>query len=307
MFRGLGDMLLYIASLQFPSYTVAGMARLPGRIIDFHVHLFPDRLFDSIWRFFEQGYGHGVLHRLYSRQCVDYLRERGVGTIVYSNYAHREGIAGGINEWNLRVLDEIPDLYCFAAYHPGDPDALETAERLLAHPRIMGFKLQLLVQRFYPHDERLTPLYEMVQALNKRMLLHVGTGPVGNEFVGLAHFRRLLQRFPDLPVNVAHMGALEYQGFMELLDDHPNLYLDTAFTFYPGQPGSFNLGPAYLERHQDRIVYGSDFPNLIFPRETELDCLLAYGLPQAFYDAVFQANARRILEGITGQPLNTAE
>ncbi len=130
------------------------------------------------------------------------------------------------------------------------------------------------------------------------MLLHVGTGPVGNEYVGLAHFKKLMQRFPELPVNVAHMGALDYQGFMELLDDHPNLYLDTAFTFYPGIPGAFNLNPEYLERYQDRIVYGSDFPNLILPREMELDCLLGYHLPQTFYDAVFRDNARRILEGM---------
>lgn len=277
------------------------MAKLPPTIIDFHAHLFPDRLFESIWRFFEQGYGARVIHQLYYRQCVDYLRLRGIGTIVYSNYAHRQGVAKAVNAWNLEVLEEIPDLYCFAAFHPGDTDALQMAERLLDHPRILGFKLHLLVQRFYPHDERLMPLYDMVQARGKRLLMHVGTGPVGNEFVGLAHFKRLMERFPELPVTVAHMGALEYGGFMELLHDCPNLYLDTAFTFYPGRPGSFDLGPDALERHQDRIVYGSDFPNLILPRETELDCLLGYNLPQAFYDKVFHANARRIIDGITGE------
>ncbi len=296
-----------IESFPILSYEMEHMVKLPDKIIDFHVHLFPDRLFESIWRFFEKGYGRSVLHRLYYQQCVDYLRQQGIGTIVYSNYAHKEGVAEGINAWNLKVLDEIPDLYCFAAYHPGDDDALELAEKLLEHPRIIGFKLQLLVQRFYPHDERLMPLYEMVQARNKRMLLHVGTGPVGNEFVGLEHFRKLMRRFPELPVNVAHMGAMEYQGFMELLDDHPNLYLDTAFTFYPDQPGSFNLDPCCLERYQTRIVYGSDFPNLILPREMELDCLLGYHLPQTFYDSVFRSNARRILEGITARRTEAAE
>ena len=275
------------------------MAKLPETIIDFHVHLFPDRLFESIWKYFTHDYGWDVIHHLYYRECLSYLKERSVGTIIYSNYAHRSGVAAGLNAWNLEVLHEFPDLYCFAAYHPGDADALATAGKLLDHPRILGFKLQLLVQRFHPHDERLMPLYEMVQARGKRMLMHVGTGPVGNEFVGLAHFKKLLRRFPELPVNVAHMGALEYRGFMELLDDHPNLYLDTAFTFYPGMPGSFDLGPEMLERYQDRIVYGSDFPNLILPREMELDCLLSFGLPQAFYDKVFSANARRIISGIT--------
>lgn len=271
------------------------MAHLPDKIIDFHVHLFPDRLFQSIWKFFEQSYGWRVLHQLYYRDCVAYLREHGVGPIVYSNYAHKPGVARGINEWNLSVLEEIPDLYCFAAYHPGDEDALAMAEELVAHPRILGFKLQLLVQRFYPHDERLMPLYELIMERKKRMLLHVGTGPVGHEYVGLVHFRKLLKRFPELPVNVAHMGALEYQGFIELLDDHPGMYLDTAFTFYPGMEGSFNLGPEYLERYQDRILYGSDFPNLILPRQMEIDCLLGYGLPQAFYDKIFFSNAGRLI------------
>jgi hypothetical protein len=33
----------------------------------------------------------------------------------------------------------------------------------------------------------------------------------------------------------------------------------------------------------------------------ELDCLMGYHLPQAFYDSVFRTNASRILQGITGQ------
>ena len=68
------------------------MSVLPEPIIDFHVHLFPDRLFDAIWRYFQDRIGLNVLYRLYYRECVDYLRAQGVGTIVYSNYAHKEGL-----------------------------------------------------------------------------------------------------------------------------------------------------------------------------------------------------------------------
>ncbi|MEK7373970.1 MAG: hypothetical protein AABZ85_02965, partial [Thermodesulfobacteriota bacterium] len=134
------------------------MVKLPAQpIVDFHVHLFPDRLFEAIWKQFVADYGWSVLHRLYWRESVAYLRERGVGPIVYSNYAHRPGVAKGLNDWNLAVLAEITDLYCFAAFHPDDADGLAMAASLLDHPRILGFKLQLLVQRFYPHDERLFP------------------------------------------------------------------------------------------------------------------------------------------------------
>jgi uncharacterized protein len=276
---------------------------IPSSIIDFHVHLFPDRMFDAIWEYFSKGYRWDVMYRMYYRECINYLRERGVGKIVYSNYAHRGGIAEGLNEWNLQVLDENPDLYCFAAYHPDDDNAPAMADRVLDHPRVLGFKLQLLVQRFYPHDSRLFPMYERVMERGKRLLFHVGTGPVGNEFVGLAEFKKLLDRFPDIPANVAHMGALEYRGFMDLLDDHPALYLDTAFAFFrefQGR-GGFDLGNDALERHRERILYGSDFPNLIMPRESELETLMGYGLSQEFYDRVFYENGNALINSIIGK------
>ena len=273
----------------------AGTVVLPRPLVDFHVHLFPDKLFDAIWRQFVTEYGWNVLHHLYWRESIAYLRERGVGPVVYSNYAHRKGIARGLNDWNLRVLAETPDLYCFAAFHPEDNDALAMAEELLDTPRILGFKLQLLVQRFFPDDERLFPLCELVMAKGKRLLFHVGTGPVGNEFVGVAGFRRLLASYPDLPAIVAHMGALEYGAFGDLLADHPRLMMDTAFAFIPRLGSMFDLDQGFLERHRERILYGSDFPNILFPREDEIDTLLGLNLSQEYCDAVFRDNGLRLI------------
>jgi len=264
-------------------------------MVDFHVHLFPDRIFDAIWRQFIVDYGWAVIHHLYYRECIEYLKRRGIKKIVYSNYAHKEGVAGKLNEWNIRVLEEFPDLYCFAAYHPGDRDALAMAAELIEHPRILGFKLQLLVQRFYPHDPRLFPLYDLVREKGKRIQFHVGTGPVGNAYVGVDHFKKVLQYFPDLAATVSHMGALEYDAFGSLLDHYPNLYLDTAFAFIPQLGCMFNLGGGFLEKHRDRILYGSDFPNVIFPREVEIETLYGLNLSQAFYDGVFRDNGLRLI------------
>jgi len=272
------------------------MKELPEKIIDFHVHLFPDRLFDAIWKYFSRNYQFDVIHQIYYRECINYLREKGVGPIVYSNYAHRKGIADNLNEWNLRVLEAYPDLYCLAAYHPDDDDALLMAERLLDHPRILGFKLQLSVQRLYPQDERLMSLYEMVMDRKRRILFHVSSGLSEAEFLGLKQFKKVLSKFPELPAIVAHMGAWEYRGFMDILDDHPGIYLDTAYAFLPEEfENTFNLDPCYLEKYKDRILYGSDFPNLIAPRESEIDRLLRYDLSQDFYRKVFYENGMTLI------------
>lgn len=283
------------------------MSKLPEKIIDFHVHLFPDRLFDAIWKRFVFDYGWDVLYQLYYRECVEYLRKNGTGPIAYSNYAHRKGVAGLLNEWNIRILDEIPDLYCFAAYHPDDEDGPAMAAEIVRNPKILGFKLQLLVQRFYPHDERLFPLYDILMDHGKWLLIHAGTGPVGTEFTGIRHFRKLLTRYPDMRIIVPHMGALEYAEFGFLLADHPNLYLDTAYSFIPQTKNGFlssGLGTDFLEKHQDRILYGSDFPNLIFPREGELETILGLNLSRSFYDNVFWKNGMGIITGC--QPVYAA-
>ena len=88
----------------------------PDKIIDFHVHLFPDKLFDAIWEYFASTYGFNILHELHYQECVDYLSKQGVEYIVYSNYAHKKGIAKDLNTWNLNVLDEYPELYCSVSY-----------------------------------------------------------------------------------------------------------------------------------------------------------------------------------------------
>lgn len=273
---------------------------LPNQIVDFHVHLFPDRLFDAIRRRFIVDYKWAVIHNFYWRECIDYLRAARVGPIVYSNYAHKKGVARDLNEWNLSIVEEVPDLFCFVAFHPDDEDGLTDLLGIIDHPRVLGVKLHLLVQRFYPYDERLFPLYELLMAKGKYVLFHVGTGPVGNEFVGVAHFRKLLEYCPGLPAIVAHMGGLEYAEFGDLLTCHPQLYLDTSFSFLPKLGAMFNLGADFLDKHQERILYGSDFPNILFPREEEIETLLAYRLSPQFYRRVFSDNGRQLIAHCTG-------
>ncbi len=272
------------------------MQHLPEPIVDFHVHLFPDGFFDAIWRFFKDRLGVDVLYRLYWRPCIAHLRENGVGPIVFSNYAHKKGVAKTLNDFSLGVLEETPGVYCFAAYHPDDDDALAMAERMLDHPRVLGVKLQCVVQNLSPLDSRLFPLYERVIERKKRLLLHVGTGPVrATKHTGVATFRKLLRRYPELPANVPHMGGLEFEAFLELLDEHPLLYLDTSYAFAPGTPYRFPLGGEILEKHGGQILYGSDFPNMIHPREAEIRCLTDMNLSPDFYAKVFRDNGLKLL------------
>jgi uncharacterized protein len=271
------------------------MTAIPDRFIDFHVHLFPDDFFDAIWGFFKREYHLEIVHQIYADECIDFLRERGAGSIVYSNYAHKTGAARTLNDWNVKLLESHSGVFCFAPFHPDDRDALPMAREIISHPGVLGFKLHFLVQPMRPDDERLFPLYELVMEQGKRLLLHIGTGPIGNERVGARFLRTLLARYPSLPATIAHLGAFEFTEFFSLLDDHPGLFLDTAYCFLPGDFRMYRLGNGLLEKYRDRILYGSDFPNIFHHRDEEVVALTDMGLSREFYQKVFRDNGEALL------------
>ena len=72
------------------------------------------------------------------------------------------------------------------------------------------------------------------------------------------------------------------------------MVMDTSFSFLPGL--SFDQPPETMLKHANRIVYGSDFPNLIMPREEEIEKLLSFDLGNDFYNKIFRNNADRLIK-----------
>lgn len=103
--------------------------RLPASlppVIDAHVHLFPDGLFDALWSWFET-HGWPVRYPLYSPAVVDFLLDRGVEHLVALHYAHRPGMARGLNRF-VGELAAHPQVTGLATVLPGEPDAASILE-----------------------------------------------------------------------------------------------------------------------------------------------------------------------------------
>ena len=84
------------------------------------------------------------------------------------------------------------------------------------------------------------------------------------------------------------MGSFETRRFFGLMERCPNLYLDTTMAFAPirhehrkidTRLNRISVPNDDLLRWQDRIVFGSDFPNLPYPYEEERDALWLRDLP----------------------------
>jgi hypothetical protein len=149
-------------------------------------------------------------------------------------------------------------------------------------------KLQPLVSDFYLCNERMIDVYRLLLERGKILAVHAGTAPVANRFVGAEYFEPVLRELPELKVVVAHMGAFEFDRFFRMVRDYPNVYLDTSVNFidpsliaalvsegkFPPLEVPASFDPEVLLELSDRLLFGSDFPNIPYTYGVQQEGLL---------------------------------
>ena len=277
----------------------------PGfRYIDIHTHLHPPWLWKAIRRWFEGRPGWEFRYPTDPELVARFLAGRAVERFVFFSYAHKPGLARDLNAWLHETAGRLPAGLPLGTVHPGDPDVLDVAREALDRYGFKGFKLHINVQRFHPDDPRILPLYELLIEREAVLLIHVGSAPWPNEYDGFPRFERVMTAFPELKVIVAHMGQWETRRHLELMPRCPNMYLDTTAAMTARSPiylGGAGASPADvtdedLVRWQDRIVFGSDFPNTPHDYEEERRPIWERDLPAPVHRKIFFDNARRLLD-----------
>lgn len=272
----------------------------PGfRYVDAHTHLHPPRLFAAIRRWFAEHTDWRLDGPTEPEAVAAALAAAGVERFVFFSYAHRPGIARALNRWLREVADRLRAGVPVGTVHPEDDDPGAVAAEALGVLGLAGLKLHIQVQRVWPDDPRLFPVYEHLAASGRVLVIHVGTAPHANEYTGIGRFVRVLERWPTLRAVICHMGAYETPACLRLLDRFPHLSLDTTMALTPASTPFTGIDPGVvrdedLVRYADRILFGSDFPNLPYPYEAERQGLWDRDLPLDVYRRIFADNARRL-------------
>jgi len=263
-------------------------------LIDAHVHLHPERLAQAIRRWFDD-HAWPIEYRLGVEDCLQTLRRGGVDKVVALPYAHKPGIARALNDFTLQLSRAHPEVIPCCTIFPGEGDLLDEA---LAGP-FAGVKIHCHVMRIAPDDPLLDPVWRASAKYRKPVVIHCGPEPASGgygidvkQFSGAARLRRALQRHPDAIAIVPHLGVDQSAQFEEMLAEFPGLYLDTAMVI----GGYFEPGPdvEILRRHPDRILYGTDFPNIPYAWDRELKALRALKLPPEDEAQILSLNALRL-------------
>lgn len=283
---------------EIPAYL--GRLGIPA-LADIHVHFLPPAVLAKVWAYFDQaeeryGWAWPITYRTGEEERLRIARGLGLAAIPALTYAHRPGMAAWLNHWCADFASRVPDAVHCGTMYP-EPEAGEyVGQALTAGARL--FKVHLQVGRFGPDDPLLEPAWAQLEEAGVPVVMHAGSKPLPGEFTGPQRVEALLRRHPRLALVIAHLGMPEYWEFADLAAAYPNVHLDTTmaatdFTerFAP-LPDGF---PHRLAELADRVVLGSDFPNIPYPYAHQLDALARLGLGDEWMRKVLWHNGARLL------------
>jgi len=130
------------------------------------------------------------------------------------------------------------------------------------------------------------------------VVTHCGSGPRPGQFTGPEIVEAVLRRHPALAIVIAHMGSTEYAPHLDLAARYTNVRLDTTMAFtdftearspYPKEllPRLADLG--------DKILLGTDFPNIPYPYAHQIEALARLDLGDDWLRAVLYHNGAALL------------
>ncbi len=274
--------------------------------IDFHTHIFPKDICDHREKYFPEEPEFQLLYdspksRLVGADdliaCMD---EQGIDqSVVFGFPWNRLETARFQNDYIMEVVAAHPDrLIGFCCLNPLHPAAVIEVDRC-----IQGGLKGVGELAFYQSgiDESvltaLSPIMGLCAEHHLPILIHTNE-PIGHNYPGkapmtLAEIYRMVQRFPDNTIVLAHWGGgLPFYHLLkkEVKEALKNVYVDTAAspflydrTIYPVAAAAFGY---------EKILLGSDFP-LLKPLRY-LDEIKQAGLADVQLRAVCGENAARL-------------
>jgi predicted TIM-barrel fold metal-dependent hydrolase len=226
------------------------------RIIDFHVHIFPDAVAAKAIPMMEES---AEVETSFDGTFDGMLAARdaaGIDTAVLQPVATKPEQVRSINDWTAALAGErvVP----FGAMHPDFDDPAAEIERMRGLG-IRGIKLHPEFQACAPDDARMHPIYEAAEKAGLILLFHAGIDiGIPTLFGPPTTFTDIYHDFPELRIVLAHMGGFQcWDDVQKHLIGLP-LWLDTSYSL-GHMPDEQFLEMVRAHSH-NRVLFGTDAP-----------------------------------------------
>jgi len=264
-------------------------------VVDAHVHVFPNSMFTAVRRWFDENAWH-MRYELSTLQVFDFLFSHGVSHVVALQYAHAPGMARGLNRYMAEQCGHYPGRVTgMATVFPGESDGPAIVQEAF-DAGLGGLKLHAHVQCFDINAAETMRIFEVCARNGKPVVIHFGREPKSPVYrcdpyllCAAGKLAQVLNDLPELRICVPHLGFSETGEYRDLIETIDNLWLDTTMvlTDYFEIANRIDLRDYRL----DRIMYGSDFPNIPYAWDRELKWLHDAHLSNDQLDRILHRNA----------------
>ena len=264
-------------------------------VVDAHVHIFPDNVFAAIWSWFDEN-AWSIRYRMSTSSVIDYLLSRGVSHIIALQYAHKPGMSRMLNRYMVKKCRAFPGKVTgMAAIFPGEKDVEKILKEAFDNG-LQGVKLHAHVHCVDTNAEEMDVIYGLCETEQKPIVMHVGREPKSTayhcdsyEICSVKKLERVLLNFPKLKICVPHLGLDEISEYRHLIEKYDTLWLDTTMVLADYFPMKESI--ALDGFRVDRIMYGSDFPNIPYNWDRELKVLKASNLSRENMEWILNKSA----------------
>jgi len=257
-------------------------------IIDFHAHIYPDKIANKASRTISEFYGAPMAFQGLVSELLESGSRIGVERYVVHSTATRAEQVVSINDYIIGEVKKEKSFIGFGTMHPGFEDAEGELSRI-KKAGIRGVKLHPDFQKFEADTDAMDGIYELIAAAGLPVLIHAGDRRF--DFSGPRRIAKVLEKHPTLKLVAAHFGGYtEWDEAFELLAGK-DLWFDTSSSFWKlPKADALNM----IAKHgTERFLFGSDFP--MWDHEGELERFMALGLDDRSNEAILSLNAAALL------------
>ncbi len=268
-------------------------------IVDSHIHLLPGRLAAKVRAYFEQNLAGELAYPIDHGLVRERLAAEGVTHAWSLPYAHKAGIAEGLNEASAATVaaSEGGPLRVIggATVHPDDGRPDLTIRRAVEDHGLRVAKLHCSVGDYECDDARLDGFWAYVSEHRIPVVIHAGHATTGfTEAAELVTVGLVAERFPDARVIIAHCGHRDVTAALALLAAHANVYADLT----PVVREAVAITPELAAPFARKLLFGSDAPNVVRTVSAGLSELDGWPISPGARQAIKADNALRLLDEI---------
>ena len=258
-----------------------------ARIIDAHVHIFPEKIAKKATKSIGNYYG----IPMFAEGTVEDLISNGKKINVYKYIVHSTAtIVEQVETINNFIADtqaKNESLIGFGTLHPGLNDVEFEVKRIIALG-LKGVKLHPDFQDFNIDDECVMPIYRALQG-KLPVLIHLGDEKKTSS--SPERMANVIKEFPKLTVIAAHLGGYQMWDDSIKYLVGKNIYLDTSSSLaILDKEKAIEI----IRKHGvEKVLFGTDYP--MWSHEEELQRFYTLDLTDEERELILWKNASKLL------------